>query len=190
MSTIAAMLRLSDRLLRDGLLREDPSFLVRAAALRHEAFVRFKEGTWGTALRSALPHVGRGAALGAGVAIPTALAGHALISDARRQSHDVFRDARNQTLLTALGVGGVAAAANRAGSSGRGGPSNFEWSNMETSPEGMTRQFQAKMGSVYAIAEAVVLDDLLEEAVRTGSAEDIDLVVHRVKSASLLEDAP
>jgi hypothetical protein len=190
MTRVAAMLQLSDRLIRDGVLRGDSSFLVRAAALRHEAFREFKLGDWATALRAAAPHVARGAAVGAGAAIPAALAGHALISDARRQSHDVLRDARNQTLLTALGVGGIAAANN--GMNRALTPHNFELSGTETGPEGMLREYtrRAKFSSVRDIAEAVFLDDLLEEAVSQNKVAGIDLFVHRVKSASLLEYVP
>lgn len=188
MTRVAAMLSLSDRLIREGLLREDPSFIVRAAALRHEAFVAFKEGAWGNTLRAALPHIGRGAAVGAGAAIPAALAGHALISDARRQSHDVFRDARNQTLLTALGVGGIAA--TNSGINRALTPKNYEVSGSESGPEGLLRAYtnRAKFSAVREIAEAVILDDLLEEAVAQQKVAALELLVHRVKSAGLLED--
>lgn len=68
------------------------------------AFGQFKR-----ALLERLPQgLGHGLALGVGAGLPILGAGHLLLRDANAQAKDVTRDARNQVLLSALGVGGMA----------------------------------------------------------------------------------
>src|SRR6266542_2552397 len=62
------------------------------------AFGLFKEASFG-----------KGLALGAGLGLPLLGAGHLLLRDARHQGEELVRDARNQALLAALGIGGAQA---------------------------------------------------------------------------------
>lgn len=53
--------------------------------------------------------IGRGAAYGAGAAVPAALAGNYLISRSGEEARETASDIRNKALQTALGLGGVGA---------------------------------------------------------------------------------
>jgi hypothetical protein len=70
----------------------------KKAMVDFATFGLFKEANFGKAL-----------AWGAGLSLPALGAGHLLLRDARRQGEELVRDARNQALLTALGVGGLQA---------------------------------------------------------------------------------
>lgn len=64
------------------------------------------------AIQHAMPAIGKGMAMGAGAAVPAYAAGRALMGNAEERSHRVMRDARNQALLTGLGIAGIAGGAS------------------------------------------------------------------------------
>lgn len=78
----------------------------RRALADFATFGLFKRAALEPAAMSALQ---RGLGWGVGLGLPALGVGHALLHDARHQSGEVLRDARNQALMTAAGVGGMQA---------------------------------------------------------------------------------
>lgn len=108
-------------------------------------------------------------AWGLGLGLPALGVGHALISDARRQGQDLIRDARNQALLTAAGVGGMQSLGNLLQAATRPRPS-YEMPTAEEAP--------------HKIAAAILVDDVLESAClecepAAKHAALVHLIVHR-----------
>lgn len=90
----------------DGAVRQDLER--RKAAVDFTAFGLFKAAGMGPAMGWA-SQLAKPLAWGVGLGLPALGVGHALISDAHNQGKDLVHDARNQALLTALGIGGMQA---------------------------------------------------------------------------------
>lgn len=108
-------------------------------------------------------------AWGVGLGLPALGVGHALLSDARHQGQDLLRDARNQALLTAAGVGGMQSLGELLRHSAAPRPSYEESSSAE---------------APHKIAAALMVDDVLEAACadadpRVKQAALVHLIVHR-----------
>lgn len=109
-------------------------------------------------------------AWGLGLGLPALGVGHALISDARHQGQDLLRDARNQALLTAAGVGGMQSLGGLLQGAMRPRPS-YETTSFEDAPQ--------------KIAADIMVDDALLSACHEVSdgakrAALVHLVVHRM----------
>jgi hypothetical protein len=76
----------------------------KLAAVNFAAFGLFKAAAIDPAAWTALQ---KGLGFGIGVGLPLLGAGHVLAKDTRHQGEKLIRDARNQALLTAAGVGGM-----------------------------------------------------------------------------------
>ena len=96
----------------------------KVAMVNFAAFGMFKRA-WaeriGPAL-SAAAHspLGKGLQWGAGLGVPAVGAAHLMGRDARHQGEELIDHARNQALLTALGVGGIKSVGQTLGGVGRG----------------------------------------------------------------------
>ncbi len=130
---------------------------------------------------AALAALQKGLGWGVGLGLPALGVGHLLLGDAQRHSADVLRDARNQALLTAAGVGGMQAL----GGLLKQGPHlrhdiNY---NMNVPPALDTDQ---------KLAAAILVDDVLEAA--TEQLDDpgakhaalVELIKHRSEATSIL----
>lgn len=109
-------------------------------------------------------------AWGLGLGLPALGVGHALISDAHHQGKGLLRDARNQALLTAAGVGGMQSLGNVFSNAMHPRPS-YEATTPEDAPQ--------------KIAADIMVDDALEAAYcavapHTKHAALVHLVVHRM----------
>jgi hypothetical protein len=109
-------------------------------------------------------------AWGLGLGLPALGVGHALISDAHHQGSDLIRDARNQALLTAAGVGGMQSLGGLLQGAMRPRPS-FDTPSIDDAPQ--------------KIAADIMVDDVLESAYDEGAAGAkhaalIHLIVHRM----------
>ncbi len=154
---------------RAALRADDP----RTAALRErqalvdfDAFARVKAA----GLEELISLGKKPLAWGLGLGLPALGVGHALISDARYQGGDLLRDARNQALLTAAGVGGMQSLGNLLSGAGRPRPS-YEATSPEDAPQ--------------KISADIMVDDALESAyreveTRAKHAALVHLVVHRL----------
>lgn len=83
------------------------------------AFGMFKDAGIGQAIQQgaqALGPLAKPLAWGVGLGLPALGVGHALISDAHSQGDEMVKNVRNQTLLTALGVGGMKSIGDAVGS--------------------------------------------------------------------------
>jgi len=126
------------------------------AALEHKqaqvhfaAFGLFKAAHLGQALGD----FGKPLAWGVGLGLPALGVGHALITDAHRQGDALIENARNQAMLTALGVGGLKALGGAAQSL--------------LAPRGPTEPDGFKLGADHEglrkLAAILLLDDVLEK---------------------------
>lgn len=109
-------------------------------------------------------------AWGLGLGLPALGVGHALISDAHHQGKDLLRDARNQALLTAAGVGGMQSLGGMLQNAMQPRPS-YQAATPEDAPQ--------------KIAADIMVDDALESAyldtdVRAKHAALVHLIVHRM----------
>lgn len=109
-------------------------------------------------------------AWGVGLGLPALGVGHALISDAHSQGKDLIRDARNQALLTAAGVGGMQSLGGLMQKAMRPRPS-YDGASMDEAPQ--------------KIAADLMVDDVLETACRqvddgAKHAALVHLIVHRL----------
>lgn len=128
--------------------------------------------------RAALdPNMMRGLMFGAGVGIPALGVGHLLLRDARHQGEHLVRDARNQALLTAAGVGGMQALGDLL----KRPPAQ--------APAAMPQP--PAMSDEQKLAAAILVDDVLEAACDLADPEAkhaalVALVRHRSEAAELL----
>jgi len=121
----------------------------------------------------------KGLGWGVGLGIPALAAGHVFLGDAKRHSGEVLRDARNQALLTAAGVGGMQALGNLL----KKRPAPVEH-NVNVSMPG-------ELGIDQKLAAAIMVDDVLEAAceLRDPDAKHaalVQLVLHRSEASELL----
>jgi hypothetical protein len=179
----------ASELLRDkvaSLRSDDPkkqSLREKAAAADFAAFAAIKQ-----AGAEELWQLGKKPlAWGLGLGLPALGAGHALISDAHAQGKDLIRDARNQALLTSLGVGGMQAL---------GGLLSQQPPQVQQQPQDMSYMPDAGVAQMDAVppgqeqaklSALVMVDDLLEDAYEQLSGREkraalAHLVAHRMTS--------
>jgi hypothetical protein len=156
--------------LRAGDPRE-ASMRERQALMDFGAFSRVKQA----GLEETLSLAKRPLAWGLGLGLPALGVGHALISDAHSHAKDLVRDARNQALLTAAGVGGMQSLGGllQAAVRPRPGP------GLEQADPGQR------------LAADMRVDDLLEDACRTGQPSEkhaalVHLIGHRLDAMSVV----
>lgn len=143
-----------------------PSFRERQALVDFAAFGLVKAAGMEELLHLAKKPL----AWGLGLGLPALGVGHALISDARHQGGDLIRDARNQALLTAAGVGGMQSLGGLLQGAMRPRPS-YETPSTDDAPQ--------------KIAADIMVDDVLEAAcdqvdAGTKHAALVHLIVHRI----------
>lgn len=130
-------------------------------------------------LNETLSLVKRPLAWGLGLGLPALGVGHALISDAHGQAKDLVRDARNQALLAAAGIGGMQSL---------GG---LLQSAMARPRAGTRPELGESVDPGLRIAADMRVDDLLEDACREGTSSDkraalVHLVGHRVTAMDVI----
>jgi hypothetical protein len=127
-------------------------------------------------------------AWGLGLGLPALGVGHSLLHGAKQTSGDILRDARNQALLTSLGVGGMQALGGmlqrQPAQQSQGFMPDAGISQMDTPPPG---QEQARVASL------IMVDDLLEDAYsqlsgREKSAALAHLVAHRREAMRVVRE--
>jgi len=130
----------------------------------------------------ALMALKKGLGWGVGLGLPMLGVGHLLESDAHHQAKDLLRDARNQALLTAAGVGGMQAL----GDIFKKSPGPFHHNvnvSLPAAPEDSTPG---------KIAAAILVDDVLEDGCYQLSdpgmkhAMLVQLIRHRGEATHLL----
>jgi hypothetical protein len=134
------------------------------------AFGMFKESNFRNAL-----------AWGAGLGLPALGVGHLLLRDARHQGGELVRDARNQALLTALGIGGVQSLGSAL--SGALAPSSREELNELTLPSGdqfagrnVVKLSADRSALERKLAATLLVDDVLcAELTKNASDQRADL---------------
>lgn len=144
----------------------------RQALADFAAFGLFKRAALDPAALSALQ---KGLGWGVGLGLPALGVGHLLARDVRHQGEALVRDARNQALLTAAGVGGMQTL---------GGLLANRGTHPAAAPTGNDDPTK--------IAAAIMVDDLLEDSVvqladeRHKHAALVQLIVHRGDSMQLV----
>jgi hypothetical protein len=157
-----------------------PALLEKQATADFAAFGLFKRAALDPAALSALQ---RGLGWGVGLGLPALGVGHLLEQDARHQGEELLRDARNQALLTAAGVGSMQALGNLLK---RPAPPTQHNVNI-TTPDPTSG-----LAPEQKLAAAIMVDDVLETA--SEQLEDpvakhaalVQLVKHRSEATSLL----
>lgn len=151
----------------------------RLATADFAAFGLFKQAGLDPAMMSSLQ---RGLGWGVGLGVPALGVGHMLLNDARSHSADVIRDARNQALLTAAGVGGMQALGEMFKRSPK--PIRHDVNvSLPAAPE------EATPGK---LAAAIMVDDVLEAAYNELMDPDakhaalLHLIRHRGEAVRLL----
>ncbi len=172
---------------RDGLLR-------RQASADVVAFERFKEAN-GQALQMASKFV-TPLAWGVGLGLPALGVGHLLLRDARHQGQQLVRDARNQALLTAAGLGGAKSLVDVIQGAMRKTPTQREELEEMTLPgQGtMSGRRVVKLSEDEALkklAAALLVDEALVDALPSLNGEEKTaaeacLVLNRMHGVSLL----
>lgn len=153
----------------------------RQALADFAAFGMFKRAALDPAAISSLQ---RGLGWGVGLGLPALGVGHALLHDARTQSADVLRDARNQALLTAAGVGGMQALGNML--------THVQNAHPSTTTLPAPTDFAPALNDEQKLAAAIMVDDVLEDAAgllvdgHAKHAALVELIKHRVDAARLL----
>lgn len=144
--------------------------------------------TFGLYKQAALdPHLMKGLMFGAGVGLPALGVGHLLLRDARHQGESLIRDARNQALLTAAGVGGMQSLGEMLKSRLAPKPAAPAMPPMPAihPMQGMPASDDQKL------AAAILVDDILEQACGVGDDQSkhaalVALIVHRSEATELL----
>lgn len=156
-----------------------PSLREKLALADFAAFGLFKRAGLDPAALSSLQ---RGLGWGVGLGVPALAAGHMFLNDARSHSADVLRDARNQALLTAAGVGGMQALGGLLQKAPR--PMRHDVNvSMPAAPQDVTPE---------KLAAAILVDDVLEDGYyllddpMSKHAMLVQLVKHRGEAAHLL----
>lgn len=190
---LEAAASLEKRAARESVATTRDALLERKALVDVAAFGLFKRSDWAEALRSAAPALGKGLGWGVGLGVPALAVGHGLLRDARNQAQDVVHDARNQALLTALGVGGMQAAGKGIGA--LLAPNTFEAESSGNYGGDPFSAFQrAKLSAdedaSRRLAEFVLLDDFLEARVNATCDKTAAecLVRNRELGAALLRE--
>ncbi len=179
--TLAQALETSEALEERLAAERDPprrqSLEQKKAMVDFAAFGLFKQADMGLALGQ----LGRPLAWGVGLGLPALGVGHALISDAHRQGNELIQNARNQALLTALGVGGMQALGGAA--QGMLAPRG------SAEPDGL--KLAAAHQELRKLAALLLLDDVLERQLGLASAQEKQAVadclfINRTQGTALL----
>lgn len=169
---IRASIALAEK--RAAMRNDDP----RATALRERqaltdfgAFGRVKQA----GLEETLSLAKKPLAWGLGLGLPALGVGHALISDAHSQADDVVRNARNQALLTAAGVGGMQSLGGL----------------LQSAMHPHHSQDFSSVDPSQRLAADLRVDDLLEDACRIGDAKQkhaalVHLIGHRLNAMNIV----
>lgn len=170
------------------------------------AFGLFKTANVGQQLAHHFtPGLLKGLGLGVGLGVPLLAAGGAFTRDSRHQGEALIRDARNQALLTAAGVGGMQALGGLfKGSPAPAAPTPAASPAYHASgaavPYGGGGYAAAPLGyeqylsGEQKLAAAILVDDVLEDACSsladpaTKHAALVALVRHRGEAAALLRE--
>ncbi len=137
---------------------------------------------------AAMAALQRGLGWGVGLGLPALGVGHMLLGDAQRHSADVLRDARNQALLTAAGVGGMQAL----GELLKKPPHPIQHNVNVTTPPMPALPAAPEEATPEKLAAHVMVDDVLEAAcalIEDPSAKHAALVAlirHRGEGTRLL----
>ena len=112
--------------------------------------------------------LGKGLGWGVGLGIPALGVGHLLARDARHQGEELVNHARNQALLTALGVGGMQSVGTALGNAFK--PKQREEINEMTLPNDQSWQGRnvVKLSGdrlLQKIAATILLDNVIENQV-------------------------
>lgn len=151
----------------------------KLASAAFAAFGLFKQAAIDPAALSSLQ---RGLGWGVGLGLPALGVGHMLARDAKHLGQDLLRDARNQALLTAAGVGGMQALGDMLKRPPQPQQHNVDV-NMPAMPEASPDQ---------KLAAAIMVDDVLESACDQLTDPDakhaalVQLAKHRSESVHLL----
>lgn len=143
----------------------------RQALLDFGAFHHVKQA----GLEETLSLAKRPLAWGLGLGLPALGVGHALISDAHSHAKDLVRDARNQALLTAAGIGGMQSLG----------------SLLQAAAHPRTSHDPGMVDPNQRLAADMCVDDLLEDACRIGSLAEkhaalVHLIGHRLDSMDVV----
>lgn len=137
----------------------------RQAVFDFGAYVSVKTAGLGEAMSLAK----RPLAWGIGLGLPALGVGHALIADAHSHAKDLVRDVRNQALLTAAGVGGMQSLGGM----------------LQSAVRSRAQPDQGPINPMQRLAADMRIDDLLEDACRSGTAAEkhaalVHLIGHRL----------
>lgn len=151
----------------------------RLATADFAAFGLFKAAGIDPGALSALQ---RGLGWGVGLGLPALGVGHMLAKDVHHQGHALIRDARNQALLTAAGVGGMQALGEMLKKTPH--PIRHDVNvSLPAAPEDVTPE---------KVAAAILIDDVLEAAYHESMDPDakhavlLHLIRHRGEASHLL----
>lgn len=163
------------------------------------AFGLFKRGGLDPAMLSSLQ---KGLGWGVGLGLPALGVGHMLAHDARHQGEKLVRDARNQALLTAAGVGGMQALGNLLKRAPQPQQHNINVSmphdlqavqaaHMLSPKDPDLSAMSNAISDSQKIAAAIMVDDVLEAAhdecdLATKYAALVRLVIHRGEAMELV----
>ena len=153
---------------RASIGREDPradELRERQAMLDFGAYARVKQA----GLEETLALARRPLAWGIGLGLPALGVGHALISDAHSHAKDLVRDARNQALLTAAGVGSMQSLGGL----------------LQSAVHPRAQPDPGSVDPMQRLAADMRVDDLLEDACRVGATPEkyaalVHLIGHRL----------
>lgn len=163
-----------------------PALREKLALADFAAFGLFKQAALDPAALSSLQ---RGLGWGVGLGVPALAAGHMFLNDARSHSGEVLRDARNQALMTAAGVGGMQAL----GEMFKKKPHPVQHNvNVAMPPQEQPMPEQPQLDAPQKLAAAIMVDDVLEAACsqltdpEAKHAALVQLIKHRSEATHLL----
>lgn len=139
MATLAELLATSEALTEKLAASPSDDLRRRRVMVDFTAFGMFKQSNFTPAFQKAL-------GWGAGIGLPLVGGGLILENHARAQAEDLMREARNQALLTGLGLGGTAALASKLSAD--------------------------ESEDLRKLAAALVLDDVLEKQLASADADE------------------
>ena len=163
--------------------------LMKQALADFATFGLFKRAAIDPGAISALQ---KGLGWGVGLGVPALGVGHMLMNRAHEHSADILRDARNQALMTAAGVGGMQALGEMLKK--RPPPVQHDVNvNMPQPPQAMQPQLEAPpLDLEQKLAAHIMVDDVLEDGCNTFTdpaqkhAALVQLVKHRCEGTLLL----